>query len=727
VPKPNSIAANPARATARPPTWARVAQSLVWAGWLLALAQAAGGVYLAWLNRLTPARLFAEYVVASTAATLAFATVGALVVARRPANVVGWLLCATGLVGGLGAWTGQYARYTFVTMPGALPLGDMAAWVYMSISFGPFVALAAIFLPLLFPNGRLPSPRWRPALWGALLATLLFTVALALAPGPVDASLPEVANPFAPDWAAPVTQLLSPIATALLLASLVAAVAATVVRFRRARGAERYQIKWFAYATAMLAVALVMPALLDPAGFADPINGDTTLSGVLLSAAYPFIPIAVGIAILRHRLYEIDLIINRTLVYGALTACVAGLYIVVVGYLGTLFNARGNLLISLLATGVVAVVFQPLRERLQRGVNRLMFGERDDPYSVIARLGQRLEATLAPDAVLPTIAQTVQDALKLPYVAIALRQGDDLVIVAEQDERETRRQADKEMRNDTAFVSLSPPLLVCLPLVYQGEPLGELRLAPRPGESGFGDADRRLLDDLARHAGIAIHASRMHERALRLAADLQRSRERLVSAREEERRRIRRDLHDGLGPANAGLTFKIDAAHQELRVDVDAAAARLRDLKSNVQEAIADIRRLVYALRPPALDELGLVAALQIHIASLQHADLRVTLDAPADLPALPAAVEVAVYRIATEALTNVVRHAQARTCQLRLILSNGLEIDVTDDGRGLPAERRRGVGLTSMHERAEELGGSCVVEPAAGGGTRVWARLPLT
>jgi signal transduction histidine kinase len=266
-----------------------------------------------------------------------------------------------------------------------------------------------------------------------------------------------------------------------------------------------------------------------------------------------------------------------------------------------------------------------------------------------------------------------------------------------------------------------------LPLVYQQQPVGRLVLAPRaPGEA-FTAAERRLLDDLARQVGVAAHA-------VRLTADLQRSRQRLVTAREEERRRLRRDLHDGLGPALAGVAMQLGAA--QALVDRDPAKVRtlLGTLQDQLRAAIADIRRLVYDLRPPALDELGLAGALreqatrftteQTASADGDHPTVRV--EAPERLPGLPAAVEVAAYRIATEALTNVARHAHARACTLRLACNGGLELEVRDDGCGLPDRPRAGVGLASMRERAAELGGTCTVEALAGGGTLVRARLPL-
>jgi signal transduction histidine kinase len=255
-------------------------------------------------------------------------------------------------------------------------------------------------------------------------------------------------------------------------------------------------------------------------------------------------------------------------------------------------------------------------------------------------------------------------------------------------------------------------------LVYQGETVGQLILATRaPGEM-FSPADQRLLDDLARQAGVAVHA-------VRLTSDLQRARERLVTAREEERRRLRRDLHDGLGPQLASQTLLIDTVFRLLPNDIDGAINLLQRLKSQSQDAIADIRRLVYALRPPALDDLGLVGALREHAMQYLQSGIQITVVAQ-ELPPLPAAVEVAVYRIVQEALTNVIRHAQAHLCIIEIALGTELLVTIIDDGCGLPADRRMGVGLTSMQERAAELGGRLVIEPRFGGGTQVRAWLPL-
>ncbi|MGI9148050.1 MAG: histidine kinase [Chloroflexota bacterium] len=555
----------------------------------------------------------------------------------------------------------------------------------------PFVF--GTFVPLVFPTGHLPWPRWKSLAWVAAAGALTITASAALSPGSMRVA-PALDNPIGLTGAP--GQFFADLGVAILLAPIcdTIAVASLFFRLQRAGGEERQQLKWMLSAAVTVALGFASTLALNFIG----ISGAIGMAPVTLS--YMTIPVAAGVAIFRYRLYAIDFIINRSLVYGALTLCTVALYVLGVAAMGALFGTTGNVAISLAATGLIAVLFQPLRARLQLWVNRLLYGERDEPYTVISRLGRRLEGTLAPDDVLPTIVATVREALKLPYTAVALHQDGGLVMVA---------------------VSGTPvPEPLRLPLVYQHEPIGELLLAPRaPGET-FGHADRRLLDDLARQAGVAAHA-------VRLTADPRRSRERIVAAREEERRRLRRDLHDGLGPMLGGLTLKVDVAYDLVERDPAAARALLRALKVQAQVAIADIRRLVYALRPPALDDLGLVGALRADVTQYEPGGLRVKIEEPGVLPVLPAAVEVAAYRIAQEALANVVRHAGARSCCIRLSVGDGtLDLEVADDGSGLPADPRGGMVLTSMRERAEELGGHCTFTSPPEGGTRVHAVLPL-
>ena len=489
---------------------------------------------------------------------------------------------------------------------------------------------------------------------------------------------------------------------------MIGSLAAMAWRYRTSQDPEgRRQVRWVVLAFGVSITLVVALGMLPELVLQEPLISYNAQS--LLAIPVPF---SMAIGILKYRLFDIEAKVNRTLVYAALSALVVVIYVLIVGASGVLFQTSDNLLISLLAVGIVAVLFQPLRERLQRLINRMIYGQRDEPYEVLSDLGRRLEATLAPEATLHAIVEEVGQALKLPYAAIALNGIDENGVAASYG-----RPSDET---------------VALPLVYQGGAIGQMLLSPRGPGQPFSDTDRRLLADIARQVGVVAHG-------VRLTADLQRSRERLVTAREEERRRIRRDLHDGLGPVLAGMAMKLDAARGLLSIDPKAAGEPLGDLKAQAQSAISDIRRLVYELRPPALDELGLIPAIREYASRLNGAGVKdggnaranalaVSIEPPKEMPPVSAAVEVAAYRIVMEALTNVARHAKAANCAVRVSNGEGdiLELGIMDDGIGFTADRRAGVGISSMRERAEELGGTFVIEPVAQGGTRVVARLPL-
>ena len=590
------------------------------------------------------------------------------------------------------------ALLTFGTATFPVTMATLAARHPVSevpVAFLHFLGSASFGLFLyLFPDGRF-VPRWTR--WVALVWIAW-----------------QVPRYFFPNWYLDPSGWQTLAAMAVWLCALGTAVYSQVHRYRRVPSPmQRQQIKWVVFGISaalagflgiVLALSTFAPTPASPGELLAHLIGYTFVGYLVLL----LIPVSIGISMLRHRLFDVDLVINRTLVYGTLTASVVLLYVLVVGGLGALLQLRGNLIISLLATGLAAVFFQPLRYRLQRGVNHLMYGERDDPYAVLSRLGSRLEGTLAHDAVLPAVARTVKEALKLPYVAIQLRREEGFETAA------------------AAGDQVDHPLDV--PLVYGGETVGRLILGPRAGDETFGPADRQLLEDLTHQIGVAAHAVQLTDEALRLSADLQHSRERLVAAREEERRRLRRDLHDGLGPQLAALTMTAEAAKDLICSDPERAKELLDNLTERAQAAVSDVRRLVYALRPPALDALGLLGALQAHADHHDNGGVRVTVEAPEQLPPLPAAVEVAAYRIALEAINNAERHAEARSCAVRFSLdndANALRVEIVDDGRGIGEERGTGVGLSSMRERAAELGGWCTVEAVASGGTRVSAYLP--
>lgn len=551
---------------------------------------------------------------------------------------------------------------------------------------GLLLAVPSVMLLALFPNGRF-VPAWSRWL---LPLTIPWSLGLFLLP----ASDPTASSPF----------LITLLALGLI-GMFAAGFAAQVIRYRRVSSAtERQQMKWVVYGFALWLGYILLSSLpyfyLDslPAGAPVPWWGSVSVLGWFL--ALNIVPVSLTIAVTRYRLWDIDILINRTLVYGVLTAVTVGLYALVIGGMAVLFQTQANWLVAFIATGLVAVLFQPLRDRLQRRVNRLLYGHRDEPLEVLARLGQRLEDALTPEQVLPTLVESVAQALKLPYAAIVTQAGDPLASFG------------KPTDNADSFA-----------LIYQGITIGFLLAAPRSAGESFTPAEGRLLQNIARQAGTAVHAQQ-------LTADLQHARQQIVTGREEERRRLRRDLHDGLGPSLAAQLLKIGSARALLATRPGLTDQLLAEMETDTENTLAELRRIVYNLRPPALDQWGLVGALRAYAESCESGPLIVRVDAPEALPPLPAAVEVAAYHIGREGLTNTLRHAQARHCTLRLWVDKGpdarLHLTIHDDGQGFARNASAGVGLAAMRERAEELGGACTITGKSGEGTTVTALLPL-
>ncbi len=412
------------------------------------------------------------------------------------------------------------------------------------------------------------------------------------------------------------------------------------------------------------------------------------------------LPVAFGlaIAVIFYRLFDILVVIQRTLVWGALTALIVGIYVVIVGSLSIVFDVRGDPVFSLIATGVSAVMFQSARTRLQALVNRLVYGGRDTPYEVVTRITQEIEA-VAPEEVLLRFVQTVGMALKLPYSALELWDDGRYQSVAAWGKATGER--------------------VVFPLTFHGKQSGRLVVSSRALGEALTAGDQDLLRGVADQAELLIEMGRLN-------SELQMSREKLMVTREDERRRLHNDLHDGLGPTLASMTLQIDAARNWVTRDPDQAEALLVDLKAQVKVAVADVRRLVDDLRPSVLDNFGLVGAIREQAHQFERdGALTITINAPAVLPPLSTALEVAAYRIVSEAMTNVVHHAQAKHCIVTLALGTELVISIQDNGRGLPEYRRAGAsGINSMSRRAAELGGTCRVENLPEGGTMVCAHL---
>jgi two-component system NarL family sensor kinase len=604
-----------------------------------------------------------------------FTVVGAAVLSRVPENPFGWVMLSIGATSAITVATAS------ADVPGAL------AWLRSWVAFVP-VGLLPIAL-LVFPTGRLPSPRWRAplalAVAGVTVPAFFLAIAGAIEPDPLGLVVDRSGGTSVDGLLVAVR-----IGAFVVGLSLVLGVLSLLARLRHSSDFERRQVLCLLLGAIVLFLALA----LDVAG----VRGASVVGAAAL-------PVAAGVAILWHRLYDLDLFMNRSLVYAGLSVVLLAAFAAIV-LLGNLVAASvlPDGAWTLIAVAMVALGLDPLRRRLQRSVDRLLYGNRNDPYAVVTALGRGLGSSTDATTMMSDVAEAVARSLALPYVAIEVRCSQTGVI----------RMADwGRCRGEPIGV----------PLTYRGEQIGRLLVMPRTVSGRLSDHDRRLLVEVAHQVALTANA-------VELSASLQHAREQLVTAREEERRRLRRDLHDGLGPTLAGMVMQLDAASNVLRRDPGAVEPVLAGLRTAAQDAVGDIRRLVYELRPPALDELGLVGAIRECTERFSCGDgedgLAVALEAPADLPSLPAAVEVAALRIVQEAIANVARHAHARTCRVRLAENGALTVDVEDDGRGLPGDRRPGVGLPSMRERAAEVGGTCTISSPPGGGTHVHASLPL-
>jgi len=624
-----------------------------------------------------PAAAYAAYSVAAEVLVAAvFLVVSALIMRRRSENRFAVFAAFMLLLFGMGVVTDESLNVLGTSSP-ALQIALRLLNALGFVSF--FVAC------YLLPDGRF-YPRWAKFLTIAWIAL------------EIPWAFPDLIH--LPMW----------LSIPLTLGLIVSCLLAQIYRYRRwSTPVQRQQTKWVLFGlfvaiagfVAYGLVPMLVPALVEP-GIREVLfyGFGRTLVGVCLM----MLPLTLGMAIWRHRLWDIDLIVSRTFIYAALIGLTIGIYALIAGSLGALFQTRGDWYISLAAAGGVAVLFQPLRLWIQRGANRMIFGERDDPVAVLTRLARLLEATAIPGEILINIVSTIAQALRLPFAAIKLLEDGEV----------SRRVAFGQPQQDTYE----------FPLVCQSEVLGYLVVASRERGEALSSADQNLLENIARQAGPAIYA-------LKLTADLQRSRERLVVGREEERRRIRRDLHDGLGPVLASQSLLLETLAKLIHQDLATAERVIVELKGQTQTALSDVRQLIYNLRPPSLDDLGLVGALQEEINRQRRGDLRISIHSEA-LPPLPAAVEVAIFRIVQEAVTNVVRHAGAHSCSIHLYAQGEagkamLMAEVRDDGCGVRPDSPPGVGLESMRERAAELGGECRVETLTGGGTMVRALVPLS
>jgi signal transduction histidine kinase len=651
---------------------------------------------------------------------LAFATVGALVASRVPGNPIGWLLLGSALA------------YTLATAATGLPAPDPSAPAWYAADadlvgqplYTAGLALGFLTL-LLFPTGSLPSRRWRWAGWLIGAGWLLFTIGQTFGP----ARLPDLPapNPAAVGGSAGRMLGLLQAGQVLAIAGGVLACISLIVRFRRSEAVVRKQIEWLAYAAGVVVAGIVVSVLLQLRPPTETLNNYSNGIGSLALAS---IPVAMGVAILTRRLYDIDVIVNKTVVYLSLAAFITAVYVALVVGIGQAVGQQGRagFGLSVLATAVVAVAFQPVRERVQRLANRLVYGKRATPYEALSAFADQLGATVPADELLPHLARVLAEATGAARTQVWLCAGDRLRLEAAYPAGNT----DDAERNGVV-IALPPQGLPDVPgasyafeVSHAGERLGALTLAKRPGEA-LTPVERRLAAQLAAQAGLVLHnaglTSQLHERMAELSA----SRKRIVEAADGERRRLERNIHDGAQQQLVALSVMARLA--ETTVDGDKAAARamLVQAQADATDALENLRDLARGIYPPLLAERGLAAALE---AQAGRSAVPVTVEADG-LRRYPQEAEAAIYFCILEALQNVAKYARAAQVTVRLAgpgaPGGSLEFSVTDDGAGFdPASSGYGTGLQGMADRLAALGGELRVRSQPGQGTTVTGELPV-
>ena len=594
-----------------------------------------------------------------------------------PVRTVAALLLGAGAASAAAALSTAVAAVASSSSAGVLVAVQLQSFVWV-----PAFLSVVTLIPLLYPDGRLLSARWRPVFVAAVLGIVAMTLGSALHPTPFVGRA-TFDKPVTSDLSVP----LFVVGAAVSTVSMVLALTSLVVRWRRETGLRRRQVSVLLAAVGLLAADVLVTAYVPwPA------------STVVQAVAVALLPVAITVAVTRHRLYELDTALRRTVTGVSLAGSLAGLYLTLFALLRALLPA-GGATASVVAAGLTGLALQPLAGRLAGAVDGWFYGDRAQPQVVFSRLGESLRQAGTPDEVTRAVAATLTEHLRLDVVAE--------VVVGPQTQDPGTESAARATR----------PADEVVPLHHRGELVGRLVVTPRPGERRLDPRDRDVLEGVAVQAAPAVAA-------VRLAARLQRNRELLVAAREEERRRLRRDLHDGVGAALAGARLQLESAQERVS---DPQARRMVDAAvAAVGEAVDGVRHATDDLRPPALDELGLVACLRLLAGRMSTPDVRVRADVDA-LPELGAAVEVACYRICAEALTNARRHARPSRIDLCVTTTGEvLRLRVTDDGAGLPDTTRSGaLGLESMRLRAEEVGGMLSLESGPHG-TSVEAVLPI-
>jgi signal transduction histidine kinase len=625
----------------------------------------------------------------------AFAVAGLLIASRVPSNPIGWVLLVAGVGTAVQELAQEYSQYGLYHAPGEVPSADVAAWVTEWIWI-PYMAAAALLIPMLYPTGRLLSPRWRFPLVLGLSGAALGGLGFALAPGELG-SFSGVPNPVGIDGAGWI-RTAGDIFMFAFVAGLLSAIASVGVRYRRSQGDERQQVKWLLLALSLLGSTFIVGVPYWSLG-----GEGTSLDVVeyVLVAALVSVPVAIGVAILKFRLYDIDVVIKKTVVYAILAVlifAVGGL--LVRGATGLVFaSSDGDGL--LLAGIMIGILVWPLRGLATRLANRIVFGRRSTPYQVLSEFSGRVAGTYASEDVLERMAQVLATGVGADAATVWLKTHGGFRLGATWPPGQT---SDRDVPASA------------IPVRHQDEELGALSVR-MPANDPMNPTKERLIRDLAAQAGLVLRNAGLIE-------DLKASRQRLVAAQNEERRRIERNIHDGAQQQLVALAVKLKLADTLVGTDEERAHAMLADLQTETNQALEDLRDLARGIYPPLLADKGLGAALE---SQARKSPVPVSVETDG-IGRYAQEAEAAVYFSCLEALQNVAKYAEARAATVHLSQADAsLRFEVTDDGKGFePGAASRGSGLQGIADRLAALGGELTVRSAPGEGTMIAGRLPV-
>ena len=647
-----------------------------------------------------------------------FPVIGYLIARRRPENAIGWLMLGMGAFFGVSAVIGSTGWYLFNegNRDAALVLLaiDSPSWV-------PVVVLPVTFLLLLFPDGHLPSPRWRWFAWVVGIGLVVVYVAIMFDPRTFDDSpVPDLSNPIGIEPLAPVLDAIQAFILVIPIGVL-GSLAGLVVRFRRSGPVERLQLRWLLTAAVVVAIlysGVILASLGGGWGSGEEPGWLLVLQGVAV-VSFALIPIAIGVSILRYRLFDLDVVINKAVLFGALAVFITAVYVAIVVGVGALVGSRTSPVLSAVAAAVVALAFQPIRRQAQRVADRLVYGKRATPYEVLSEFSEHVGHTYANDELLPRMARALGEATGAARADVWVRVGEELRPEAVWPD-DAGVPAGRPVLGDAGEVTRSSMLE---PVRHHGEVLGALSIEKRPGEA-LSPTEQKLVRDLAAQAGLVLRNAGLTADLRATIAELRTSRQRLVTAQDEERRRLERNLHDGAQQRLVALNVKLGLLERLVDRDPEQARTVASQLQGEANDALEELRDLARGIYPPLLADQGLVAALE---SQARRSAVPVTIEADG-IGRYAREAEAAVYFSCLEALQNVAKYADASSATVLLSDGDGcLRFEVADDGVGFdPSTSSYGTGLQGIADRLAALGGELEVRSAPGGGTTLAGSLPV-